>query len=230
MINCLHGGCVVCRERNEVFNAMSDDELALVDQNRTSIRYRPGEIIFKQGAPCYNFYCVTSGLVKLFIENGSHHNLIIDLVKPVEYIFIPGIFFDQKHHFSAAACEDTTACLIDIHVMTDVMRKNPDFAMEFIKKISKQSVNMLEKMSGYNHKQVFGRVAETLFFLSREIYKNNPFTLSLSRQELADMTGITKESFIRVLKKFKEDGIITMEGNHCEILNFQMLEMISKNG
>ena len=230
MINCLHGGCLACRERNEVFNSLSADELSVIDSCRTNIRYRPGEVIFKQGTPCYNFYCITSGLVKLFIENSNHHNLIIDLVTPVEYIYIPGIFNDQKHHFSAAACEETTACLIDIHVMTDMMKKNPDFAMEFIKKISKQSVGMLEKMSGYNHKQVFGRVAETLFFLSKDIYKKNPFTLSLSRQELADMTGITKESFIRVLKKFKEDGIITMEGNHCEILNFQMLERISVKG
>lgn len=226
----INGNCLSCRRRADVFSALNDGELSQIDCHRVSIRYKAGEIIFKQGTPCHNVVCVTSGLVKLFIEHASSSNLIIGLAKPIEYIFVPGVYVDQHHHFTAEACEETTACIIDLPVMNELMRSNPDFAMEIIKKISMQSINLYDRLSGQTHKQVFGRVAETLLYLSTSIYKKNPFTLTLSRQDLADMTGMTKESFIRVLKKFKEDQIITIEGNNLEILNIPMLEKIKVNG
>lgn len=230
MTDCSPEGCKECKERHEIFYSLGENELDQIDGGRIRIRYKAGEIIFKQGAPCHNIYCITNGLVKLFIENGSHSNMIIGLVRPVDYIFNPGVFVDQKHHFSAAACEETIACIIDLKVIHEIMSSNPDFAREFIRKISHQTIRMLEKLTSYNHKQVFGRVADTLLYLTQDIYQSNPCLLSLSRQELAEITGITKESFIRVLKRFKEENIIRIDGNYLEILNFPMLEMISKNG
>lgn len=226
----INGNCLLCRQRADVFNSLNEDEIAQINCSRVSIRYKPGEIIFKQGTPCHNLVCVTSGLVKLFIEHNTSNDLIIGLARPVEYIFVPGIYVDQRHHFTAVAVEETTACIIDLHVMNQLMKNNPDFCHEMIKKISQQAITLFEKISGQTHKHVYGRVAETLIYLSGEIYKQNPLSLTLSRQELADMTGMTKESFIRVLKKFKEDEIITIEGNSLEILNLPMLEKISVNG
>ncbi|MBE0638872.1 MAG: Crp/Fnr family transcriptional regulator [Bacteroidales bacterium] len=226
----INGNCLVCSRRADVFRALNENEIAQIDCHRVTIRFKPGEILFKQGTPCHNLVCVTSGLVKLFVEHNNSSNLIIGLAKPVEYIFVPGIYIDQRHHFTAEACEETTACIIDLPVMNELMRTNPDFSLEVIKKISQQSINLYDRLSGQTHKHVYGRVAETLLYLSNSIYKQNPFKLTLSRQDLADMTGMTKESFIRVLKKFKEDEIVTSEGNHLEIINFPMLEKISVNG
>lgn len=226
----IHTSCLACRTRAEVFFSLNEEELTQIDCNRVSVRYNPGEIIFKQGTPCHNMVCITSGLVKLFIENHSDSNLIIGLARPVEYIFVPGIYIDQRHHFTAVACEDTTACIIDLHVMNTLMKTNPEFAMEFIKKISQQAIDMFRKIARHTHKHVYGRVAENLLYLQKEIYRQNPFTLTLSRQDLADMTGMTKESFIRVLKKLKDDNLIAMNGNKVEILNPGMLQKISENG
>jgi CRP/FNR family transcriptional regulator, polysaccharide utilization system transcription regulator len=225
----LNTSCLACRKRADVFFSLNEEELSQIDCNRVSVRYNPGEIIFKQGTPCHSMVCVTSGLVKLFIENHSS-NLIIGLVKPIEYIFVPGVYVDHRHHFTAVACEETTACIIDLPVMNELMKENHDFAMEFIKKISQQAIELFEKISGQTHKHVYGRVAENLLYLQNQIYKENPFTLTLSRQDLADMTGMTKESFIRVLKKFKDDNLIYINTNKVEILNPEMLQKISTNG
>jgi CRP-like cAMP-binding protein len=230
MSQLLNGNCLACKKKAEIFNSLTGEELEQIDCKKVSVRYNPGEIIFKQGTPCYNLVCITSGLVKLFIEYNGNHNLIIGLAKPIEYIFIPGVFVDQRHHFTAMACEETTACLIELDIMHKMMRTNPDFAMEFIQKISQQSINLFEKFSSHTHKHVYGRVAEILIYLSEKIYEKNPFDLSLSRQDLADYTGMTKESFIRVLKKFKDDDIIALEGNHLEIINRELLEKVSLNG
>ena len=73
-------------------------------------------------------------------------------------------------------------------------------------------------------------MADVLICLAQKIYQSNPFHTSLSRQDLADMSGMTKESAIRILKTFKDDQLINTEGNTIEILNMAMLETISRNG
>ncbi len=75
-----------------------------------------------------------------------------------------------------------------------------------------------------------GRIADVLFYLSDKIYCQNPFELTISRQDLADLSGISKESAIRILKEFKEEGILTVDGNVLEILNLKQLHQISETG
>ena len=223
-------GCLACTERAGVFNLLSETEINQIDCNRTSLQYYPGEVIFKQGAPCTHMVCVTSGLVKLCLEYPSNNNLIVDLVRPTNYIYDPGFFAGQYHHFTAIATEKTRACLIDLQIMLQLMQQNPRFLLGFVQKISSQVAELYNRFSNYTHKHVFGRVADLLLYLHPGIYPEHPVNLTLSRQDLAALSGMTKESLIRVLKKFREDEIITLTGDRLEILNREKLESISKSG
>jgi CRP/FNR family transcriptional regulator, polysaccharide utilization system transcription regulator len=222
--------CLVCKTRADIFNSLTEEEILKINCERVSVSYNPGEIIFKQGTPCHNFVCITSGLVKIYLEHENSHNVILGLIRPVNYLFVPGVFVDLRHHYTAVACEETTACLIENEVMQELLRNNPGFANEFIKKTSVQAIELFEKISCYTQKHVYGRVADALLYLNNRIYKDNPFDLTISRQDLADLSGMTKESAIRVLKKFKDDQIISLEGNRLEILSHSKLEAISKSG
>lgn len=75
-----------------------------------------------------------------------------------------------------------------------------------------------------------GRIADALIFLHDEIYCRNPFLMSISRQDLADLTAMSKENVIRMLKKFKDQGLIRMEGNLVEILDKKGLSRIGITG
>jgi CRP/FNR family transcriptional regulator len=75
-----------------------------------------------------------------------------------------------------------------------------------------------------------GRVAETLLYLKQEIYKSNKFNVDLSRQELAEMSNMTKESLVRILQQFKESNLIKTQASEIEILDEVSLTDISKNG
>lgn len=222
--------CLACRNRADIFSALKSNEIERIDCERVSIHFNAGEVIFKQGAPCHNFICITSGLVKLYLEHENSHNVILGLIRPITYIFEPGAFTDFRHHFTAVASEETTACIIDVNIMQDLMKNNPDFATEYINKVSFQAIELFNKISSITQKHVYGRMADMLIYLQTKVYKQNPFELTISRQDLADLAGMTKESSIRVLKKFKDDNIISLEGNHLEILNMSKLVAISKNG
>jgi CRP/FNR family transcriptional regulator len=230
MTKSLESSCLQCKKRSDIFGSLSEDELGRVDMCRVSMQYHAGEIIFKQGSPCYDFVCVTSGLVKLYIEGENDRRLIIGFAKPIDYIFVPGAYVDKRHHYTAVACEETTACLVEADIIQNLVRTNPDFACSFIRKISTQAIGLFEQIASLTHKQIPGRMADTLIYLSSKVYNSNPFSTNLIRQDLADLSGMTKESAIRVLKTFKEDDLIRIDGNQIEIINMPMLETISRNG
>ena len=66
--------------------------------------------------------------------------------------------------------------------------------------------------------------------LHKNIFEINPFELILTRQELAEFTGMTKESVSRILKEFKEEGLIEIEEKFVEILDFDKMTSISRKG
>ncbi|MBW6492003.1 MAG: Crp/Fnr family transcriptional regulator [Lentimicrobium sp.] len=224
-IKCLH-----CKQSSEIFASLDSDELERIEVCRVNMHYNAGEIIFKQGSPCYDFVCITTGLVKLFIEGDDDRRLIIGFAKPVDYIFVPGAYVDKRHHFTAVALEETTACLVEADIIQNLVKTNSQFANSFIRKISANSIGLYEQMSSLTHKQIPGRMSDTLIYLSTKVYNSNPFSSNLTRQDLAELSGMTKESAIRVLKTFKDDGIISANANQIEILNMPMLEAISRNG
>jgi len=226
----LESNCLHCISRSDVFDALKTDELAKVETCRVSMHYNAGEIIFKQGSPCYDFVCITSGLVKLYIEGENDRKLIIGFAKPVDYIFVPGAYVDKRHHFTAVACEETQACLVEAEIIQNLVRTNPDFANSFLQRISKQAISLIDQLSSLSHKQIPGRMADTLIYLSGKVYNANPFITRLTRQDFADLSGMTKESAIRVLKTFKDDSLIEVNGNIIEIINMPMLETVSRNG
>jgi len=230
MSKIMEASCLHCTSRSDVFNTLKGDEIQKVDSCRVSMHYHPGEIIFKQGSPCHDFVCVTSGLVKLYIEGENERKLIIGFAKPIDYIFVPGAYVDKRHHFTAIACEETTACLVSAEVMQELIRTNISFANSFITKISVQTIGLFNQVSSLAQKQIPGRMADTLLTLSSGVYQANPFTTSLTRQDLADMSGMTKESAIRALKSFKEDGLVAIDGSMIELLNVPKLETISRIG
>ncbi len=221
--------CQDCTYRANIFRNLTAEELEILNQSRFQVRYKAGEIIFKQGTPSPYFVCITSGMAKLYIE-GYGKNLILGIVKAVDYIFGPGIYVDNRHYYSASAIADSTACLVDVALFKQMIRRNPDFAEEFITRVSHQAIINFSQLICLTQKHMHGRIADTIYYLYEKIYQTNPFEMSVSRQDLADLSGMSKESAIRILKEFKDEGIISVEGNTMEILNLKQLLAIRETG
>ena len=222
--------CKNCKKRNNIFALLNDEELELVDQHRYELTFNKGEIIFKQGSPLTHVACITDGLVKIYIEGLNKRNLIISFAKPVQMIGGPGMLTDYIHHFSVAAVEETTACLIDTKIVEQLIESNSNFACDLLKKNNQISIDNFKKFIHLTQKQMHGRIADAFMFLQDEIYGRNPFLLTLTRQDLADLTAMSKENVIRVIKSFKDQGILRVDGNVVEVLNKKELIRIGETG
>ena len=222
--------CQDCLRKTKVFHYLTEEELVRINEARFDARYNAGEIIFKQGTALTHLMSFTSGLGKVYLEGFNKRNLILKLIKPGEFIGGPGMYTDFKHHYTISAIDDSTACFIDINVYKDILSTNPIFAMHSHKNSNENTVEQFHKFISLTQKQMAGRIADSLIYLHDEIYQTNPFRMTLSRQELADMTSMSKESAIRILKQLKDDLILKMENEDIEIINMNKLTEISKIG
>jgi CRP/FNR family transcriptional regulator len=222
--------CRDCNKRIEIFNTLTNDELDIMNNNRFEVAFNPGETIIKQGTSFTHLVCITHGLVKVYLEGFDKKNLILRLMRGGDMIGSPGLWTDNRHHFSVTAVEETTSCFVDVNVFRDTITNNQAFAREIIKRSNERDIQYFDKMISLTQKQMHGKVAEILLYLNKRIYLSNPMYLTISRQEMADMAAITKESLIRVLKEFKDAGLISLSGTELRINNHKALQNISDNG
>lgn len=222
--------CKDCNKMIDIFKVLTDEEISLINENRFEVAFNPGETIIKQGTSFTHIVCVTSGLVKVYIEGLNRRNLLLSLMRGGEMIGSPGMWTDSRHHFSVAAIEETTTCFVDLPLFQQIVDNNNALARELLKRSNDRDIKHFDKFISLTQKQMHGKVAEILLYLNKYIYTSKPMYITISRQDMADMAAITKESVIRVLKEFKDAGFITMQGNELRILNEKVLQNISDNG
>ena len=222
--------CLQCKVQSSIFRFLSEEELEYVNDVRFEVAFKAGEKIFKQGGPLTHIVCITSGMAKVILESEENHDIVLRLIKPTELIGGPGFKTDGRHHFSAEALVDTVACFIEAAAFEKLLNNNSTFAVELISYLNRAHIGLYNKLLTNTHKHMSGRMAGTLLYLSREIYESDKFETPLSRQDLADMSGMTKESAIRVLKEFKDEGILDCYNSHFEIANKEALKKIYKFG
>jgi len=222
--------CGACITKLPIFTSLSDDQFELINQVRCKVKFRPGEVIFKQGTALTHIIIVNEGLVKVYIEGISNRNLIIRMAKPVTVIGSPGFLTDFKNHTTAMALEETSACFIDVNLLTELIKQNKDFAFDLLKWINSHVLANYMKFVELTQKGMHGRIAGALLYLHESVFMNSNNKINIKRQDLADLTAMSKESSIRILKELKDENIISVDGNTIILNNLDNLTQISLRG
>jgi len=228
--NCNAPCCVNCESRWENFNNLSDEDLNIICENRHIAEFQPGEIIFKQGAPISSAVFLTKGMAKMYIEGFDNKRMMIGIAKQNQLIAGPGTYIDNRHHYTVSALTDVTACFINMNILKGLVHTNGKFAEGWLKDISQKSLGTFYRFLSHSQKKMHGRLAETIIYLADEVHKSDEFTMLLSRQELGELSGMAKESVVRILKDFNDDDIVKDKCPHIKILNKEKLKMISNMG
>ncbi|MCK9291883.1 MAG: Crp/Fnr family transcriptional regulator [Bacteroidales bacterium] len=226
--HCIH--CDTCNKRSPLFNLLSNEELKLVNTGRFEVVFNSGENIIKQGTTAAHLIVLVSGMAKLYLEGIDRKNLILDIVLPWKFFGSPGLFTDLRYQYSVAALSDCSACFIPAENIRKVIRMNPDFSEGLIRHCNQKSASNFERLISLTQKQMHGRLADTLIYLSEKVFHDRSFRLNLTRLELGEMSNMTKESTTRILKEFEAERIIALNGKVIEILEFDKLREIALKG
>lgn len=219
------------RSRTESFTsliAQFPKALEHLAQNKTRISYLRGETLFKQGAFAPYVLFVVKGLIKVYLQTGYDKQVNINLAKTGDFLAFSSIFGENIHTYSAQALKDSEICMIEKESLKDILIQNPQFALEITSKNYRNERHLLEIIKNLSYKQMRGKLASSLIYLSQEDFLNETVFEFLTRQELADFASISTESAIKFLKEFEKEDIIRLDGKNIEITDWKKLEIISK--
>ena len=226
----LQNNCNDCKEKSCAAAILHHSELEIVSKNSRETDFKKGDILVQAGSMTSNIIYLKSGLVKEYIKSATDKEQILQIVKKYTYLGLPSQFGDRVNHYSYAALTDVKVCYIDVNVFNKLIRENGNFAYEILVSVSRDSLYNFHRFMNQSQKKVYGRVADAILYFSRIIFDHESFELPFTRQEFADLIGVSRESSTRVLLKFVAEGLLSIQGRLITIKKMEMLETISKNG
>ncbi len=216
-----------------VFADLPDDALLAIHRHTVEKTYRRGTVIFFEGDPGEGFHYVRSGRVKIVkaVADGREH--IIKLLNPGDLFAEVLLFSSQPYPATAVAAEDARVGVIRNADLEQLVLGNNTFALQLIKALSQRLLYAQQKIKNLALGDVSARTAETLLRLGREHGRPADngavvIKIGLSRQELANLVGTTRETVTRTLSALKKDKIIDFAGDSITILKPEKLKSYSE--
>lgn len=209
--------------RSFISEARGQQELNRLSEDRETQRFRKKDFIYEEGQYAKRLYFIASGKVKTFKTNDVGKEYIIKIHKAGEFLGYQALIKEDKYHESASALEDSELSLIPKEDFFALLYNNRDFSARFIKMLADNMEGQEEQLLSLAYNSIRKRVAESLLVLQERFAKDG---ISILRDDLASMVGTAKESVIRTLTDFKNEGLIKIEGGSITILDAEKLDIM----
>lgn len=210
------------------FSELDNDDLLKIEKIMRQRQCKRNTLLFSQGEPGEAIHFVMSGKVKIFktSEDGKEHTLTIAAQGD---IFAEVVLFNEvSYPASAEVIEGGIIALIRNVDMERALENNPKIAIAIIKALNKRLMDSQSHVERLAFQNARSRTAEVLLNLARNHGKQTQYgielDLGMSRQELANMVGVTRETFTRALMIFKKMKIIDITGQVIRIKDIGRLE------
>ena len=207
-----------------LFAALNELELSEVAAFIVERRIASGETIIWEGDPPDWLYVVAKGKVKVGKYASSGKELIVAIFTPGNIFGEVAVFDGKPYPASAMAQAETTILGIRRIDLLDFLSRNPSVALKIINLLGGRIRDAHDRLRDMAGEKVDQRIASSLLMISAKIGPVIPFT----RQEIADMTGITTETVIRVTTRLKEQGIISTARGEITIIDTDRLRLFGE--
>jgi CRP-like cAMP-binding protein len=216
-------------ETSSVFRFLTRDETDRLNFEKDFRHYKRGDILYNEGNRISGFFCINSGIIKVFKTGVDGKEQIIRFARKGEIIAYRSVLSNESACTSAKVIEDCQVCFIPSELLIQFVKTNPAFSFEIVKLTCHELAEANSYITDIAQKTVRERVAEVLIQLVKDfgLDEQKFLRISLTREELANIVGTATESVIRLLSEFKGDRLIELSGRKIRILDLKGLEKIS---
>ena len=216
-------------ETGAIFRYLTRDEVDMINFEKEFRLFRRGDVLYKEGSRISGFYCIHSGIIKVFKTGLDGKEQIIRFAKPGDIIAYRSVLSNEVACTSAKVIEDSQVCFIPAEILISLVKSNSTYAHELLKLACHELGEANSFITDIAQKTVRERLAEILLLLVHDfsLDEQNYLQISLTREELANIVGTATESVIRLLSEFKSDKLVELTGRKIRVLDKKGLEKIS---
>ena len=191
--------------------------------------FKRGEIIFSEGDPGLGFYVITSGRIKVFKAAPDGKEQILHIFGRGEPFGEVPVFTGQRFPANAEALSDTSALFFPRNDFVNQIKKDPSLALNMLSILSMRLKRFTGLIENLSLKEVPGRLAAYLLYLSERDKETNDLTLEISKAQLASILGTIPETLSRILSRMTNEGILESdEKRHIRIKDRKLLDLLAQ--
>lgn len=211
-----------------LFRDLEHEELEAISQLARVRNYKKNMIVFMEGEPGEALYFVISGKVKISKMTEDGREQILHILQAGD-VFAEVVLIDRGPYPATAEVLETgqVGMLLNDDV-ENLIRSTPDIAIKLLRIVSKRLRLAQIQVRDLALKDTYGRLAGMLLMLGKEhgeeCLEGTKIDLPLSRQELANLIGTTRETVTRILGDFKKYKCIDLDKQAITIIDQEKLK------
>ena len=188
------------------------DENVLLQFGAEKIAYEKDDPVLSEGKRADFYYQIAKGNVKMFNITEDGKEFVQGIFNVGDSFAEPPLFGDFPYPASAATTTDTTLLRLPRDKFLELLRKYPDIHLEFTQILCNRlhyKSMIMKEVSVYPPEH---RILSLLGYLKKENSPNRPYYVKLTRQGIAELTGMRVETVIRAIKKLGKEKKLTLIG------------------
>jgi len=186
-----------------------------------------GDFIFREGERFNAIAAVRGGTVKTFLIDRDGHEQVLGFHLPGEVIGLNAIH-DERYPCHALALDTVMLCRFSFQKMAHLAARLPNLQQHLFRLMSRD-ISAASLFAGDHSADE--RMAAFLLSLSRRLtargFSAQRFHLTMSRTDIANYLRQAPETVSRVLRRFKQDGLLRIHQRDVEILDLARLETLA---
>lgn len=197
------------------------------DEFATLLRYEKGQTLFQENEPAYGYFIVCHGAVKLshHLEDGRIH--IVAVLGPGDLIGMEA-HATGRFRVEAEAMAPTEVGFVDRNELQSLVERFPAFATSLIEKLTEELGMLQERIWATARPGASSRLAYLLLDLARthghDRADGTEIDLALTREELGEMAGVSRETASLTLSRFAERGWIDADRRRIVVKDADSLQ------
>jgi len=196
--------------------------------DRKSKSYKAKEAVFFEGDYPKYLYFVQAGKVKLTKTNEYGKEFIIQIINKGSFIGYTPLIAEENYTYGATAMtDDTELSLIPKADFLKLLLGNRDVSSRLIKMLANNIIEKEEQLLNLAYSSVRKRVANAVLDLHEQQQESGKNHIVILRDDLARIVGTAKESVIRMLTEFKEDGYIEIQDGVIRVVDAKKLKAMN---
>lgn len=216
----------------EFFDNLSFRELDEIAATATHRDYDKDTYLFHQGDPATRFCVVVAGEVKLTQLTVDGQQIILRYISPGEAFAVIAVLSKIPYPVTAMTVNPVSLLTWDDQTMLSLMEKHPKLAINSLSILAKHIQEFQDRFREMATERVERRIARALLRLANQtgvkVENGILIDLSLTRQDLAEMTGTTLYTVSRTLSRWEKKGLVQSQRERVTILSPHRLVVIAE--
>lgn len=211
-----------------LFEGLPRDQLADLDSIAVEKSFARGQTIFSEGEPASGFYVVAFGRVKIYKISVEGKEQILHIFGPGEPFGEVPVFEGRRFPAHAIALDEARFLYFPRPAFIDLIKRNPSLALNMLAVLSRRLRRFTVLVDDLSLKEVPGRLAAHLLYLSNTQAEANILELEIPKGQLAGLLGTIPETLSRILTKMVKQGFIESDGPNITIVDREGIQELAE--